>query len=56
MDLQIGGQIVKPVGEQWILVHQLRIGAPVFLLLYLVVDVGYDANVMGVPNKVDKLP
>lgn len=56
MDLQIRRHVVKPVGEQWVLVHKLRISTPILLLLNFVVDVGYGADVTGISNKVDKLP
>lgn len=47
---------MKPIREKWVFVHELRISAPVLLLLYSVIGVGYDTNMMGIPDEVGELP
>lgn len=53
--LQVGGHAVKPICEQGILFNKSGVGTPVSLFFDLVVYVGDDADVVGIPNKVSIL-
>lgn len=46
---------MEPIGEQRILFNKPRIGTPISLSLDLVVDIGHNADMVGIPDKVSIL-